>query len=52
MLLDLEKLKRLGWRQSWQSMVEATLLNKQSLYQTAPLADQDVVNAVLASRPE
>ena len=52
MLMDLAKLAGGGWRGLWLAKLQATLLNKDSLYTSAPLADQDVVNAVLAEHPE
>ena len=50
--MDLAKLAGGGWRGLWLAKLQATLLNKDSLYTSAPLADQDVVNAVLAEHPE
>lgn len=52
MLLDFEKLRSVGWSSLWQAVAAETLLNPQSLFQSAPLADQDLVNAVLSKYPQ
>lgn len=51
MLLHLERMRNLGWDKTWRDVTRAVFASNHKIT-NAPLADQDVFNAVLARHPE
>ncbi|GAA55819.1 glycosyltransferase-like protein LARGE [Clonorchis sinensis] len=48
MLLHLQRMKLMRWKEAWQSVAKSTL----QYLPHAPLADQDVINALLVQMPD
>jgi len=51
MLLHLERMRNLGWNQRWRQVARDVFATNPKIT-NAPLADQDIFNAVLARHPE